>query len=60
MNNAYIYGLIFGFGMMSVLVVCVYLSFMSLDWSGPILSEMNPNGSVDEWFLFDGAYEAYR
>jgi hypothetical protein len=30
---------------------------MGVDWSGPLLSEVNPNGTIDQWYLFDTAYE---
>jgi hypothetical protein len=47
----------------SILAICVFAVFGSAlmvgllaDWSGPILSEVNPNGTIDEWYLFDNAY----
>lgn len=33
-------------------IVCAFSSF---DYSGPVLSERNPNGSVDYWYLLDNA-----
>lgn len=35
------------------------ISGMSFDFiSGPILSERNPNGTIDYWYLFNNAEKA--
>lgn len=44
----------------AILLILALLSLIgviaSVDLSGPVLSERNPNGTIDRWYLFDGAY----
>lgn len=42
--------------MLIIMFACILAALvMSFDWGGPILSERNPNGTIDYWYLFDGA-----
>lgn len=43
---------------MAILVIgCLVVALLNIDWSGPILTERNPNGTIDAWYLFDNAYD---
>lgn len=37
------------------LISLICLALWSCDYDGPLLSERNPNGTIDYWYLFDGA-----
>ena len=47
-------------GIAFILLFACFGSFLiiasTIDFSGPILTEINPNGTVDTWYLFDRAY----
>lgn len=52
--------LIWAFILLAMFILPWVGVIMSIDFSGPILSEMNPNGTVDYWYPFDNASEGGR
>jgi hypothetical protein len=46
---------LFAVALLFYIGLCVVGSGSQIDWSQPILSEKNPNGTVDYWYLFDNA-----
>lgn len=55
MNENERHAAIFAAALVIMIALCIVGIISALDFSGPILSERNPNGTVDYWYLFDRA-----
>lgn len=47
---------VFSVSLALIFIICVFfIVARGIDFNAPILSERNPDGSIDTWYLFDRA-----